>query len=68
MKIPDSLDPNVPNTQETFSFDNADEETLILDKLKEDIKEEEDIAMKSALLLQLLEVRIYWCVEPKVYL
>ncbi len=59
--VPDSLDPNIQNSQQIFSFDNrlntnADEEAVIFDKLKEDIKEEEDIAMKSALLLQLLEV------------
>lgn len=62
MNIPDSLDPNIQNSQQIFSFDNRlnsnieGEEAVLLNKLKEDIKEEEDIAVKSALLLQLLEV------------
>ncbi|KAJ6649289.1 hypothetical protein Bhyg_04523 [Pseudolycoriella hygida] len=49
VNIPESLDPNL---QQTY---DSNKEALIIDKLKEDIKEEEDIAMKSALLLQLLE-------------
>lgn len=61
MNVPDSLDPNMQESQQIFSFDNRlnnniEEEAVMFDKLKEDIKEEEDIAMKSALLLQLLEV------------
>lgn len=58
VNIPESLDD--PNMQK--SFDNrltSTEEGAIFDKLKEDIKEEEDIAMKSALLLQLLEVGLF---------
>lgn len=58
VNTPESLDD--PNMQK--SFDNrltSTEEEAIFDKLKEDIKEEEDIAMKSALLLQLLEVGLY---------
>lgn len=48
-------------SQQIFSFENRlnnniEDEAIMFDKLKEDIKEEEDIAMKSALLLQLLEV------------
>lgn len=62
MNIPESLDPNIQK-QQILSFDNrlnsnTEEEALIFNKLKEDIKEEEDIAMKSALLLQLLEVAL----------
>lgn len=62
--IPDSFeDPNMQKSQQILSFDNRltsniDEEA-IFDKLKEDIKEDEDIAMKSALLLQLLEVGLF---------
>lgn len=63
MNIPQSLDPNIQKSQQILSFDNnrlnsntEEEEAILFDKLKEDIKEEEDIAMKSALLLQLLEV------------
>ena len=53
VNVPDTLhDPNIRLAS------NIDEEAII-DKLKEDIKEEEDIAMKSALLLQLLEVGLY---------
>lgn len=61
--MPESLDPNIQKSQQISSFDNnrlnsntEEEEAILFDKLKEDIKEEEDIAMKSALLLQLLEV------------
>lgn len=62
VNIPESLDPNIQK-QQILSFDNrlnsnTEEEALIFNKLKEDIKEEEDIAMKSALLLQLLEVAL----------
>lgn len=42
-----------PNNDNTFSTNHQ-----ILDKLKEDIKIDENIAMKSALLLKLLEVSV----------
>lgn len=58
--VPESLDPNIEESQRFFAFDSRlngnIEEALMFDKLKEDIKEEEDIAKKSTLLLQLLEV------------
>lgn len=55
--VPDSLVGSTPTSISSEQNDNAiDTNANILETLRNDIKEEEDIARKSAALLQLLEV------------